>query len=157
MTIYAYPGTPGAVANYKKRYDNYIGGQWVPPVGGEYLDNITPVTGEVFCQVARGTAVDVEKALDAAHDAAKTWGHSSPAERALILHRIADRMEEHLEEIAVAETWDNGKAVRETLAADIPLAIDHSATLPAQSVPKNHEPRRSTTTRWPTTSMSPSA
>lgn len=125
MTIYAYPGTPGAVANYKKRYDNYIGGQWVPPVGGEYLDNITPVTGEVFCQVARGTAADVEKALDAAHDAAKTWGHSSPAERALILHRIADRMEKHLEEIAVAETWDNGKAVRETLAADIPLAIDH--------------------------------
>lgn len=125
MAVYAYPGTPDAVANYKKRYDNYIGGQWVPPVGGEYLDNITPVTGEVFCQVARGTAADVEKALDAAHHAAKTWGHSSPAERALILHRIADRMEEHLEEIAVAETWDNGKAVRETLAADIPLAIDH--------------------------------
>ncbi|AFH91683.1 aldehyde dehydrogenase [Corynebacterium pseudotuberculosis] len=125
MTIYANPGTEGAVAHYKKRYDNYIGGQWVPPVHGEYLDNVTPVTGEVFCQVARGKAEDIEKALDAAHAAAEAWGKTSPAERALMLHRIADRMEEHLEEIAVAETWENGKAVRETLAADIPLAIDH--------------------------------
>ena len=125
MTVYANPGTEGSIVNYKDRYDNYIGGQWVPPVDGEYLDNVTPITGEVFCQVARGKAADVEKALDAAHKAAPAWGKTSPAERALILHRIADRMEEHLEEIAVAETWENGKAVRETLAADIPLAIDH--------------------------------
>src|SRR5699024_3357775 len=83
--------------------------------------NITPVTGEVFCQVARGKAADIELALDAAHKAAPAWGKTSPAERALILHRIADRIEENLEEIAVADTWDNGKAVRETLAADIPL------------------------------------
>lgn len=125
MTVYANPGTDGSIANYRERYDNYIGGEWVAPVDGEYMDNITPVTGEVFCQVARGKAADIELALDAAHKAAPAWGQTSPAERALILHRIADRMEEHLEEIAVAETWENGKAVRETLAADIPLAIDH--------------------------------
>ncbi|BAC19435.1 putative aldehyde dehydrogenase [Corynebacterium efficiens YS-314] len=125
MTVYANPGTEGSIVNYEKRYDNYIGGQWVPPVEGQYMDNITPVTGEVFCEVARSTAADVEAALDAAHKAAPAWGRTSVAERALILHRIADRMEEHLEEIAVAETWENGKAVRETLAADIPLAIDH--------------------------------
>ncbi|MDO5670063.1 MAG: aldehyde dehydrogenase family protein [Corynebacterium sp.] len=125
MTVYANPGTEGSIVNYRERYDNFIGGEWVAPVDGEYMDNITPVTGEVFCQVARGKAADMELALDAAHKAAPAWGRTSPAERALILHRIADRMEEHLEEIAVAETWDNGKAVRETLAADIPLAIDH--------------------------------
>lgn len=125
MTVYANPGTEGSIVNYRDRYDNYIGGQWVAPVDGEYFDNISPVTGEVFCQVARGKEADIELALDAAHKAAPAWGKTSPAERALILHRIADRMEEHLEEIAVAETWENGKAVRETLAADIPLAIDH--------------------------------
>ena len=125
MTVYANPGTEGSIVNYEKRYENYIGGKWVPPVEGQYLENISPVTGEVFCEVARGTAADVELALDAAHAAADAWGKTSVAERALILHRIADRMEEHLEEIAVAETWENGKAVRETLAADIPLAIDH--------------------------------
>ena len=125
MTVYANPGTEGSIVNYEKRYENYIGGKWVPPVEGQYLENISPVTGEVFCEVARGTAADVELALDAAHAAADAWGKTSAAERALMLHRIADRMEEHLEEIAVAETWENGKAVRETLAADIPLAIDH--------------------------------
>jgi aldehyde dehydrogenase len=125
MTVYANPGTEGSIVNYRDRYDNFIGGEWVAPVDGEYLDNITPVTGEVFCQVARGKAADIELALDAAHKAAPAWGKTSPAERALILHRIADRIEEHLEEIAVAETWDNGKSVRETLAADIPLAVDH--------------------------------
>ena len=125
MTVYPRPGTEGSKVSFRKRYDNYIGGEWVAPVDGEYFDNITPVTGEVFCQVARGKAADVEKALDAAHKAAPAFGATPAAERALMLHRIADRMEEHLEEIAVAETWENGKAVRETLAADIPLAIDH--------------------------------
>lgn len=125
MTIYANPGTEGAIANFRERYDNYIGGEWVAPVDGRYMDNITPVTGEVFCQVARSSAEDVEKALDAAHAAADAWGKTSPAERALILHRIGDRIEENLEKLAVAETWENGKAVRETLAADIPLAADH--------------------------------
>ena len=99
MTVYANPGSEGSIVNYEKRYDNYIGGRWVAPVDGEYLDNITPITGEVFCQVARSKAADVELALDAAHAAAPSWGRTAPAERALILHRIADRMEEHLEEI----------------------------------------------------------
>ena len=125
MTVYAAPGTEGSIVTFRDRYDHYIGGDWVAPTEGQYLDNVTPVTGEVFCQVGRGTAADVEKALDAAHAAAPAWGKTSPAERALILHRIADRMEENLEKIAVTDTWDNGKAVRETLAADIPLAIDH--------------------------------
>lgn len=125
MTVYANPGTEGSIANYRKRYDNYIGGDWVAPADGEYFDNMTPVTGEVFCQVARGQAADIEKAIDAAEKAAPAWGKTSAADRSLVLLRIADRMEEHLEEIAVAETWENGKAVRETLAADIPLAIDH--------------------------------
>jgi aldehyde dehydrogenase len=125
MTVYANPGTDGAVMNYEKRYDNFIGGEWVPPVDGEYMDNVTPVTGEVFTQVARSKEADVEKALDAAWAAADAWGKTSAAERALILHRIGDRIEENLEKIAVAESWENGKAVRECLAADIPLAADH--------------------------------
>ncbi|OFS22458.1 aldehyde dehydrogenase family protein [Corynebacterium sp. HMSC04H06] len=125
MTQYANPGTLDAIVNFRERYENYIGGQWVPPVDGEYLDNITPVTGEVFCQVARGKEADINLAIDAAEKAFKTWGKTSPAERSLVLLRIADRIEENLEKIAVAETWENGKAVRETLAADIPLAVDH--------------------------------
>jgi len=125
MTIYPNPGTEGSNVKYRERYDNYIGGDWVAPVDGEYFDNITPVTGEVFCQVARGKEADINLALDAAHKAAPAWGKTSPAERAMVLLKIADRMEEHLEELAVAETWENGKAVRETLAADIPLAVDH--------------------------------
>ncbi|RRJ87257.1 aldehyde dehydrogenase family protein [Gulosibacter macacae] len=125
MTVYANPGTDGAVMSYRSRYDHYIGGEWVAPVKGEYFENITPVTGQVFCEVGRGTAEDIEKALDAAHAAKAEWGATSPAQRAVVLNKIADRMEENLEKIAVAETWENGKAVRETLNADIPLAIDH--------------------------------
>lgn len=125
MTVYANPGTPGALVNFKSRYEHYIGGQWVAPVKGQYFENVSPVNGKPFCEVARGTAEDIEAALDAAHAAAPAWGKTSPADRANILNRIADRMEQNLEVLAVAETWDNGKAVRETLAADIPLAIDH--------------------------------
>ncbi len=125
MTIYPNPGTPESNVAYRQRYDNYIGGDWVAPVSGEYFDNMTPVTGEVFCQVARGNDADINKAIDAAEQAAPAWGSTSPAERSLVLLRIADRLEAHLEELAVAETWENGKAVRETLTADIPLAIDH--------------------------------
>ncbi|GAA1326714.1 aldehyde dehydrogenase [Leucobacter albus] len=125
MTVYAFPGQPDSLVSFKSRYEHYIGGEWVPPVKGQYFENITPVTGQAFCEVARGTAEDIEAALDAAHQAAPAWGKTSPAERALILNKIADRMEANLEMIAVAETWDNGKAVRETLNADIPLAIDH--------------------------------
>lgn len=125
MMIYANPNTDGAVVNYKERYDNFIGGKWTPPVKGQYFDNVTPVTGKVFTQVARSTAEDVELALDAAHAAKDAWGTMSPTDRANILLRVADRMEQNVEKLAVAETWDNGKAVRETLNADIPLAIDH--------------------------------
>ena len=125
MTVYAFPGTEGAKVEFKPRYEHFIGGEWTPPVKGQYFENVTPVTGKVFCEVARGTAEDIEVALDAAWKAAPAWGATSAAERALVLHRIADRMEENLEMLAVAETWDNGKAVRETLNADVPLAIDH--------------------------------
>ena len=125
MTVYAFPGTEGAEVEFKSRYEHFIGGEWTPPVKGQYFENVTPVTGKVFCEVARGTAEDIDAALDAAWKAAPAWGATSAAERALVLHRIADRMEENLEMLAVAETWDNGKAVRETLNADVPLAIDH--------------------------------
>ncbi|MBO1030731.1 aldehyde dehydrogenase family protein [Tessaracoccus sp. SD287] len=125
MAVYARPGEEGSKVTFKARYENYIGGEWVPPVRGQYFENPTPVTGQVFTEVARGTAEDIELALDAAHRAAPAWGKSSPAERALVLTRIADRIEQNLETIAVADSWDNGKPIRETLNADIPLAIDH--------------------------------
>ncbi|WP_329190006.1 aldehyde dehydrogenase family protein [Actinacidiphila glaucinigra] len=125
MTRYANPGSDDAIMKYQSRYDHWIGGEYVPPARGEYFANPTPVTGEIFTEVARGTTEDVDKALDAAHAAAPAWGRTSVTERANVLGRIADRMEAHLEELAVAESWENGKPVRETLAADIPLAIDH--------------------------------
>ncbi|MGA4670744.1 aldehyde dehydrogenase [Propionibacteriaceae bacterium Y1923] len=125
MTVYARPGEPGSKVTFKPRYENWIGGEWVPPVKGQYFENPTPVTGQVFTEVARGTAEDIELALDAAHAAAPAWGKTSVAERAVILNKIAARIEENLEMIALADSWDNGKPIRETLAADIPLAIDH--------------------------------
>jgi len=125
MTKYAAPGENGSPATYRARYDHYIGGEYSPPAKGQYFENPTPVTGQVFTEIARGTAEDVDRALDAAHGAAPAWGRTSPADRANILNKIADRMEANLEALAVAESWENGKPVRETLAADIPLAIDH--------------------------------
>jgi aldehyde dehydrogenase len=119
------PGRFGLAAIFKKRYGNYIGGQWVPPASGEYFANITPVTGKPICEIPRSNAEDIERALDAAHAAKVAWGRTSPADRAAVLLRIADRMEQNLELLATAETWDNGKPIRETLAADLPLAIDH--------------------------------
>ncbi len=110
---------------FKDRYDNFIGGKWVAPVSGKYFDNITPITGEVVCQVARSDAADIELALDAAHAAKDAWGKTSPAERSNILLKIADRLEENLHQLACAETWDNGKPIRETVNADIPLSVDH--------------------------------
>src|SRR6202166_3916437 len=107
------------------RYENFIGGEWVAPVKGAYFDNLSPTTGQVICRIARSQAEDVELALDAAHAAADGWGRTAVAERAQMLNKIADRMEANLEKIALAETWDNGKPIRETMAADIPLAIDH--------------------------------
>jgi aldehyde dehydrogenase len=125
MTVYARPGAEGSVMTYPARYDNFIGGEWVAPAAGRYFENRTPVTGEVFIEIARSDESDIEKALDAAHAAAPAWGKTSPAARARGLNLIADRMEQNLEAIAVAESWDNGKPVRETLNADIPLAVDH--------------------------------
>lgn len=125
MTVYAAPGQPGSKVTFKSRYEHYIGGEWVAPVKGQYFENVSPVTGKPFCEVGRGTAEDIEAALDAAHKAAPAWGTTSVAERALIFNRIADRMEENIEMLSVAETWDNGKGVREPLNADIPLAVDH--------------------------------
>jgi aldehyde dehydrogenase len=123
--VYAQPGTEGSIVSFARRYDNFIGGEWVAPAEGRYFDNPSPVTGETFCEVARSTAPDIERALDAAHAAAGAWGRTSATQRAVILNRIADRIEENLEKLAVAETWENGKPVRETLAADLPLAVDH--------------------------------
>ena len=102
--IYANPNTDGAIVHFKEQYDNFIGGKWVPPVKGEYFDNTTPITGEVFTKVARSTEEDIELALDAAHKAKDAWSKTSAAERAKILNKIADRMEENLEMIAVADT-----------------------------------------------------
>jgi aldehyde dehydrogenase len=109
----------------RPRYDNYIGGQWVAPVDGQYFTNLTPITGKALCEIARSQAADIELALDAAHKAKDAWGRTSPTERSNLLLKIADRMEERLEIIALAETLDNGKPIRETRAADVPLAIDH--------------------------------
>ena len=123
--IYAAPGAAGAKIAYKAQYNNFIGGQWVAPVKGEYFDVITPISGKAYTKAARSSAEDVELALDAAHAAADAWGKTSPAERSNLLLKIADRLEANLETLAYAETVDNGKAIRETLNADIPLTVDH--------------------------------
>src|SRR5476649_2115372 len=120
------PSTHGSLKiAFKTRYGNFIGGQWVAPVKGEYFKNITPVTGQPICERPRSSAEDIELALDAAHAAKTAWGKTSTTERAIILNKIADRMETNLSLLAHAETWDNGKPIRETMAADLPLAIDH--------------------------------
>ena len=125
MAVYAQPNTPGAVVDFEPQYENFIGGKWIPPVEGRYFDEISPVTGKPYTKVARSTAADIELALDAAHAARATWARTSVTERANILNAIADRIEANLEKLAVAESWSNGKAVRETLGADIPLTADH--------------------------------
>ena len=117
--------TIGSRVALRPRYDNFIGGQWVAPSDGRYFENISPLTGKPVCQVARSQAADIELALDAAHKAKDAWGNTAPAQRAAMLNKIADRMEENLELLATVETIDNGKPIRETRAADIPLAIDH--------------------------------
>ncbi|MDH1341083.1 aldehyde dehydrogenase [Ectopseudomonas oleovorans] len=123
--IYAKPGTAGALVTLKPRYGNYIGGEFVAPLSGQYFSNTSPVDGSVIGEFPRSNAADIDKALDAAHAAADAWGRTSVQERSHILLKIADRIEANLELLAVAETWDNGKPVRETLNADVPLAADH--------------------------------
>ncbi|RMO87850.1 Aldehyde dehydrogenase protein [Pseudomonas syringae pv. tagetis] len=122
---YAHPGTEGAIVNFKERYGNYIGGEFVAPVKGQYFTNTSPVNGKPIAEFPRSTAEDIDKALDAAHAAAAAWGSTSVQARSLVLLKIADRIEANLEVLAITETWDNGKAIRETLNADIPLAADH--------------------------------
>src|SRR5580658_1796833 len=120
-----HPGKLSDLVSFRPRYGNYIGGRWVEPASGQYFENITPVTGRVFCEIPRSNARDIELALDAAHAARESWGHTSATQRANILNQIAQRMEDNLDLLALAETWDNGKPIRETTAADLPLAIDH--------------------------------
>ena len=122
---YAPPGAAGSPVPLRERYDNFIGGRWVAPVKGQYAVNLTPATGLSFTEVPRSTVEDVELALDAAHAAKDAWGETSPTERARVLNAIADAIDANAEMLAVAESWENGKPVRETLAADIPLAADH--------------------------------
>ncbi|URI06685.1 aldehyde dehydrogenase [Aquincola tertiaricarbonis] len=123
--IYAAPGAAGALIAYKPQYDNFIGGKWTPPLKGEYFNVLTPTTGKYYTQAARSSAEDVELAIDAAHAAAEAWGRTDAATRSNVLLKIADRIEQNLEKLAYAETVDNGKPMRETLNADIPLAVDH--------------------------------
>jgi len=122
---YAAPGGDGSPVALKDRYENFIGGEWVAPSTGEYRANPTPRTGQAFCEVAHSGEADVERALDAAHAAREAWGETSATERSRVLNRVADAIEENLEMLAVAESYENGKPVRETLAADVPLAADH--------------------------------
>ena len=122
--LHAYPNTENSPVQFREKYDNFINGEWVAPVDGEYFDNPSPIDGKTICQVARSKEADIEKALDAAHAAKDAWGKTSVTDRANLLLKIADRMEANLEAIAIAECYENGKPVRETLMADIPLAID---------------------------------
>ena len=119
------PNVQAPAAPFAARYDNFIGGKWVAPKSGRYFENVSPITGRTVGEIARSQAEDVEAALDAAHQAKEAWARTPPADRSRILLRIADRMEANLETLALAETWDNGKPIRESMAADIPLAIDH--------------------------------
>ena len=125
VVTFSAPGQIDSPVELKSRYENFIGGHWVAPVEGEYSANVTPATGEPFTEVPRSTPEDVELALDAAHAAKDAWGEASTTERSRVLNKVADAIEENLELLAVAESWENGKPVRETLAADIPLAADH--------------------------------
>lgn len=122
---HAAPGSAAAKANIKSQYDNFIGGKWMAPVEGRYFDNVSPVSGQTLCKVARSSAPDIEAALDAAHAARDSWGRTSAAERARILNKIADRVEQNLDALALIETLDNGKPIRETTHADLPLVVDH--------------------------------
>jgi aldehyde dehydrogenase len=124
MPIFEAPGSAGSNVSVESRYDNYIGGEWVPPSKGKYFENISPVNGRPFTEVARSTAEDIDVALDAAHGAKRAWGRTSPTERSNLLNQIAARMEDNLATLAIAESWDKGKPIREAMAADLPLAID---------------------------------
>ena len=157
VATFSAPGQADSPVELKARYENFIGGHWVAPVHGEYSENVAPATGETFTEVPRSTPEDVELALDAAHAVQVAWGETSTTERSRVLNKVADTIEDNLELLAVAESWENGKPVRETLAADIPLAADHFRYF--ASVIRGEEERSpsSTRARWRTTSGSHSA
>jgi aldehyde dehydrogenase len=115
----------GIPLSLKERYGNYIAGEWMPPLSQSYFENVTPITGKVLCEIPRSNAADIDRALDAAHAARPLWGKTPVAARARVLEQIADRLEQNLQYLATVETWDNGKPIRETTFADIPLAVDH--------------------------------
>lgn len=123
--LYKAPGTEGSQVQVAEKYGNWINGEYREPVSGQYRDNPTPITGKPFTQYAYSTPEDIELALDAAHAAQPAWGEASLTQRSLLLNKVADTIEEHLEELAIAETYDNGKPIRETLNADLPLVVDH--------------------------------
>ncbi|WP_407705815.1 aldehyde dehydrogenase family protein [Streptomyces niveiscabiei] len=125
MMKYEPPGAPGSPVDVAPRYENFIGGKWLPPTTGRYTPNLCPATARPICEVPQSGPQDIELALDAAHAAKDTWGEATTAQRAAVLNQVADAIDAHREELAVAESWENGKPVRETLAADIPLAADH--------------------------------
>jgi aldehyde dehydrogenase len=153
-TTYQAPGQIGSPVLLHDRYENYIGGAWTPPTSGRYRQNPTPYTGETICEVASSSAADIELALDAAHAAKAEWGRKSPTDRAAVLDAITDAIDAHREMLAVAESYENGKPVRETLAADIPLAADHFRYFAAAVRPRRAGSRRSTIRPTPTTSTS---
>ena len=143
----------GIKSPYKDKYDNFIGGKWVKPVDGKYFENITPISGKPFCEVARSNEKDIELALDAAHAAKDSWGETSTTERANTLLKIADVMEQNLDLISLAETIDNGKSIRECIHADIPLAIDHLGILQVLLELKKVALVKLIKTQWLITSM----
>jgi len=122
--IYKLPGNANPDTKFKSRFENYIGGEWIAPVQGLYFNNLSPVNGEILCEAPRSSQADIDLALDKCEDVMPTWSKSSVTERSNILLKIADRIEENIEELAVAETWENGKPIRESLNADLPLVID---------------------------------
>jgi len=151
---YPFPGDPSAPVQFKAKYDNFIGGKWVPPVKGQYFDNITPITGKVFCQAARSTAEDIELALDAAHAAKEKWGKTPPAQRAQVLLAIADRLEQNLENSPTPRRWTTASRSAKPLRPTFRSPSITSATSPAASAPKKGRSPRSTKIPSPTTSTS---
>jgi iron-sulfur cluster assembly accessory protein len=123
--IYAKPTSSNSIISLKSRYKNFIGGKWIEPHNGDYLPNYSPVDGKVYCEIPKSQAIDVEEAISAAEKAQASWGKTSITERSNLLFKIADRIEKNIEKLSLIESWDNGKPVRETLNADLPLVVDH--------------------------------
>ncbi len=150
---YAHPGQPGAVVSFKSAYGNFIDGRFVEPLSGEFFMNTSPVDGSNIAQFPRSDARDIDFALDAAHRAAPAWGKTSVQQRSRLLLQVADRIEQHLEYLAVAESWDNGKPIRETLNATCRWRWTIFATSPAACAPRRVVPPKLTKPRWPIISM----